>query len=94
MSLDQASECTKEIVEAKDKYLAKLSSKLDNPDTLLKTYCSITNKFLNNKNVPVILPVLFEGKLISDFYKKAEIFINRFCLTMFFGQKCKCLTKL
>ena len=36
MLLHQVSECTKLIVEAKDKHLAKLSSKLHNPDTALK----------------------------------------------------------
>ena len=78
MLLHQTSECTKLIVEAKDKYQAKLSSKLDNPDTARKTYCSIINKFLNNKNVPIIPPVLFEGKLISDFQEKDELFNNHF----------------
>ena len=47
--LHQVSECTKLIVEAKDKPLAKLSSKLNNPDTTPKTYLSIINRFLNNK---------------------------------------------
>ena len=48
MLLHQVSECTKLIIEAKDKHLAKLSSKLDNPDTAPKTYWSIINEFLNN----------------------------------------------
>ena len=74
MLLHQVSECTKLIVEVKDKHLAKLSSKLDNPDTAPKTYWSIINRFLNNKKIPIIPPVLFEGKLISDFKKKAELF--------------------
>ena len=78
MLLYQVSECTKIIVEAKDKHLAKLSSKLDNPDTAPKTYWSIINRFLNNKKIPIIPPVLFEGKLISDFEKNAEIFNNHF----------------
>ena len=62
--LHQVSECTKLIVEAKDKHLAKLSSKLDNPNTVPKTYWSIINRFLNNKKVPIIPLVFFEGKLI------------------------------
>ena len=40
MLLHQVSECTKLIVEAKDKHLAKLSSKLDSPDIAPKTYWS------------------------------------------------------
>ena len=62
--LRQVSECTKLIVEAKDKHLAKLSSKLDNPNTEPKIYWSIINRFLNNKKVPIIPLVFFEGKLI------------------------------
>ena len=69
MLLYQVSEYTKLIVEAKDKHLAKLSSKLDNPDTAPKSYWSIINRFLNKKKIPIIPPVLFEGKLISDFEK-------------------------
>ena len=70
MLLHQVSECTKLIIEAKDKHLAKLSSKLNNPDTAPKTYWSIINKFLNNKKIPIIPPVFYEGELISDFGKK------------------------
>ena len=45
----------------------------DNPYTLAKTYWSIINLFLNNKKIATIAPVVFEGKLISDFEKKAEL---------------------
>ena len=38
MFLYRVSDCTKLIVETKDKHLAKLSSRLDNPDTSPKTY--------------------------------------------------------
>ena len=78
MLLHQVSECTKLIIEAKDKDLAKLSSKLANTDPAPKTYWSITNRFLNNSKIPIILPVFFEGKLISDFEKKAQLFNNYF----------------
>ena len=78
MKLHQVSECTKLMIEAKDKHLANLSSKLDNPDTAPKTYWSIINRCLNNKNIPIIPPVFHEGELISDFEKKAEPFNNHF----------------
>ena len=79
MLLHQVSECTKLIVEAKDKHLAKLcSKKLENSDTAPKTYWSIINRFLDNKKIYIIPPVFFEGKLISDFEKKAELFNNHF----------------
>ena len=60
MLLHQVSECTKVIVEAKDKHLAKLSSKLDNPDTVPKTYWFIINRFLNNKKISIIPPVFLK----------------------------------
>ena len=59
MLLHQVSKCTKLIVEAKDKHLAKLSSQLDNPDTVPKTYWSIINRLLKNKETPIIPPVCF-----------------------------------
>ena len=40
---------------------------LDNPNKSTKTYWSIINRFLNNKKVPIIPPVFFEGELISNF---------------------------
>ena len=47
--LNQANECTKLITETKQNYIAKMSSKLDCPDTASKTYWSIINRFLNKK---------------------------------------------
>ena len=61
--LHQVSECTKLIFEAKDKHLAKLSSKNQH------------QKHIGLK-IPIIPPVFFESKLISDFEKKAEPFNN------------------
>ena len=52
--------------------------KLDNPDAASKTYWSIMNKFSNNKKIPIVPPVFCEGKLISDFERKSEIFSNQF----------------
>ena len=45
----QAKECTSLIIESKERFIAKMSAKLDNPKTVLKTYWSIINKFLSNK---------------------------------------------
>ena len=75
--LHQANECTKLIIEAKGKHLAKLSLKLDDPNKTPKKCWSIINKLLNNKKIPIMLSVIFEGKLISDFEKKVELFSNR-----------------
>ena len=55
-----------------------MSLKLDNSDTAPKSYWSIMNKFLNNKKLSIISPVIFKGKLMSYFEKKAELFNNHF----------------
>ena len=64
--------------ESKDRYIAKTSAKLYNPETVPKTYWSITNKFLSNKKIPIIPPILVNGELVSDFKQKANIFNNHF----------------
>ena len=37
-------------------------------------------RFLNNKKISIIPPVFFEGKVVFDFEKKAELFNNNFAL--------------
>ena len=58
--------------------MAKLRSKLKNPDTALKIYWSIINKILNNKKIPTIPLLCSEIKLISDCEKKGELFNNHY----------------
>ena len=72
--INQSNECTKLIKEAKQNYIAKMSSKLDCPDTASKTYWAIINRFLNKKKILNILPLLVNNNLVSDFHKKAELF--------------------
>ena len=40
-----AKECTSLIIESKDRFVAKMSAKVDNPKTVPKTYWSIINIF-------------------------------------------------
>ena len=46
----QSKECTSLINESKDRYIAKMSAKLDDPKTVPETYWSIINKFLSKTN--------------------------------------------
>ena len=55
-----------------------MSAKLDNPNTTPKTYWPIISRFLNKRKMPAILPVLADGKLISDFKIKSELFNSHF----------------
>ena len=67
--LNQANECTKLIIEAKQNNISKVSSKLDCClDTASKTYWSIINRILNKKKIPKKPPFLVNNKLISDFH--------------------------
>ena len=74
MLLYQVIGYTKLIIDKRDKDLAKLSSKLDSPDTAPKTCWSIINRFSSNKKIPIIPPVFFECKTVSDFEKKSWTF--------------------
>ena len=44
--INQSNECTKVIIEAKQSYIAKMSSKLDSSDTTSKTYWAVLIRFL------------------------------------------------
>ena len=55
-----------------------MSSTLDCPDTALKTYWAIINRFLNKKKILNIPPLLVNNKLVSGFHKKAELFNQHF----------------
>ena len=74
----QSQESTSLINELKDRYIATMSAKLDNPKTVPKTYWSIINKFLSSKKIPIIPPILVNGELVSYFKQKANMFNNHF----------------
>ena len=74
----QSQECTPLINKSKDRYLAKMNAKLDNPKSIPKTYWSIINKFLSNRKIPIMPPILVNGELISDLKQKSNISYNHF----------------
>ena len=65
-------------IQAKEKHIAKMSAKLDNSNTALKTYWSIISRFLNKRKMPAIPPILADGKLVFDFKIKSELFNSHF----------------
>ena len=83
-------ECTSLINESKDKRIAKMNAKLDNPKTVQNIYWSIINKFLSNKNIPIMPPLFIDCKLVSDFKQKP--IKNGSKLTFFFYKTEKRLT--
>ena len=76
--INQSNECTKVIIEAKQSYIAKMSSKVDSSDTTSKMYWAVLIRFLFKKMIPNIPPLLVNSKLVSDFHKKAELFNRHF----------------
>ena len=76
--LEKSEECTKQILEAKKNYILKMTKKLVDSNTSPKVYWTILNRLLYNEKIPTIPPLLVDGKLVSDFCKKANIFNNFF----------------
>ena len=62
------------IEKSKLNYHARLSKKLSDPMTSLKSYWCILKAFLNNKKIPCIPPLLNDDKLITNFKEMTEIF--------------------
>ena len=54
------------IFQAKEKYIAKMSVKLDNPNIAPKTYWYSISRFLNKRKMLPMPPILADGKLVSD----------------------------
>ena len=71
-AVTKSNECTKIILAAKEKYINELSKKLCNPKTPPKTYWKLSNRFLSNKKIPSIPPLLVNGEMISNFSKKPK----------------------
>ena len=75
--MEKPEECTKPILEAKKNYILKIIKKFTDSNTSPKMYWTILNRLLNKK-LPTILPLLVDGKLISEFSWKANIFNDFF----------------
>ena len=72
----KANECEEIVSAAKDKYIIQICEKLNDPITAPKTYWKIINRFLNNKKIPAIPPLLVNGEIIQNFLKKHLFLIN------------------
>ena len=70
----KSSECSNMFLKAKERYATKLSKELDDPSTITKAYCSILNTLLNNTQIPNVPLLNVNGKVISNFDKKLELF--------------------
>ena len=59
-----------------DQNILKMTKKLADSNTALKTYWTILNRLLYNKKIPTIPPLLVNGKFVSDFVKKQTFSIS------------------
>ena len=81
--------CSEIIIDANNKFLNKLSAKLDDQNTSAKFSWSIINNFCNKK-ISTAPRLLFNGTLISDFKQKSSLFnvhrlvylVSHLCLLM------------
>ena len=76
--MEKSEECTKQILEAKKNYILKMTKNLADSDTSSKSYWTILNRLVYNKKLPTRPPLLADGKMVSDFCKKANVFNNFF----------------
>ena len=56
-------EFLKIILESKDEYYDKLTMKLNNSKTNSQTYWSVIEAFYDDRRIPIISPLLKDGKL-------------------------------
>ena len=73
---------TNAITNSKLAYYRRIASKLNGPNSARKTYWSILNSFANDKKIPLILPILVNDQLVTNFLEKANLFNE------FFTQQC------
>ena len=66
----------------KEEYYNNLSKKLNDPNTITKTYWSILKSLYKGNRVPLIPPLLVNNKIVSDFTEKANLFND------FFASQC------
>ena len=73
-AIRKSADCTKKTTQAKNDYI----DQLQNLSTAPKIYWAILSRLLCNKKNPAISPLLVDGKRVSDFCKKANLFNSFF----------------
>ena len=63
------------ITSCKLKYYEGLANKLNDPNTVRKTYWKILKTFINGTKIPLMPPLLVGNQLVSDFWKKQICFM-------------------
>ena len=66
------------IQNRKESYSYGLSVKLNNPQTSPKIYWSVIKSCYDGRKIPIIPPLSVNGKMITDFNEKANLFNKYF----------------
>ena len=74
----EAAELSEMIQNRKERYFYDLSVKLNNPQTSPKTNWSIIKSCYNGRKIPIIPPLSVNGKIITNFKEKANLFNKYF----------------
>ena len=53
--------------DSRDRYYTRISNKLNDAHIFPKANWSISKMFLNNKNTPIIPPLFYENRFVTDF---------------------------
>ena len=78
----EAAELPQMIQNRKEKHFYDLSLKLNNPQTSPKTYWSIIKSCYSGRKIPIIPPLSVNGKIITNFKEKANLF-NKYFLSQY-----------
>ena len=65
-----------------EKYYHNTTNKLINTQKKSKLYWSLLEILLNNKKIPIILPLFYQNRFITDFKEKVQLF------NIFFSKQC------
>ena len=71
---------------AKEKFYNKIANKLNDNQKNAKGYWSLIKMLLNNKKIPLIPPLYYDNRFITDFKEKAELFNS------FFSKQCSLIS--
>ena len=69
---------TKSIAESKRNFHYRMADKLHNTQKSSKPYWSLLKRFLDNKNIPLILHFSHDNEFVTSFRKKVEFFNSLF----------------
>ena len=71
---------------AKERFYNKIANKLNDSRKNAKAYWSLIKMLLNNKKIPLIPPLYYDNRFITDSKEKAELFNS------FFSKQCSLIS--